>query len=185
MIKTGKIIICQTCNKEFYIPKNRINSAKFCSHYCRGASAMKRFKKNCEICNKEFEFIHVRKDRAKYCSRKCYYKAQHLKGTIKYECQFCNKLFRSSPSHKRKFCSKKCVNNAKISVFDKPTFQTVRKYMAKRNLINQCQKCGFKKYKKILGIHHKDKNRNNNSLDNLVVLCPNCHSIEHIKHIII
>ena len=27
-----------------------------------------------------------------------------------------------------------------------------------------------------LQLHHNDGNRNNNSLDNLKVLCPNCHS---------
>ena len=29
-----------------------------------------------------------------------------------------------------------------------------------------------------LEIHHKDSNPNNNSLDNLQVLCPNCHSLQ-------
>jgi len=28
-------------------------------------------------------------------------------------------------------------------------------------------------------IHHRDRNRENNRLDNLLVLCPNCHSQMH------
>ena len=43
---------------------------------------------------------------------------------------------------------------------------------------NKCERCGFGKYE-ILQIHHKDKNRNNNDLDNLELICPNCHSEEH------
>jgi len=28
-------------------------------------------------------------------------------------------------------------------------------------------------------IHHRDRNRENNRMDNLLVLCPNCHSLMH------
>jgi len=28
-------------------------------------------------------------------------------------------------------------------------------------------------------IHHRDRNRENNKMDNLVLLCPNCHSLMH------
>ena len=28
-------------------------------------------------------------------------------------------------------------------------------------------------------IHHRDRNRENNRLDNLLLLCPNCHSSMH------
>lgn len=28
----------------------------------------------------------------------------------------------------------------------------------------------------VFELHHIDGNRNNNSLDNLMILCPNCHS---------
>ena len=47
----------------------------------------------------------------------------------------------------------------------------------------KCEKCGFDAYPQILGVHHKDHNKNNNSIDNLAVLCPNCHSMEHMKHV--
>jgi predicted HNH restriction endonuclease len=30
-------------------------------------------------------------------------------------------------------------------------------------------------------IHHKDRDRDNNAMENLAVLCPNCHAIEHMK----
>lgn len=41
-----------------------------------------------------------------------------------------------------------------------------------------CQRCRYPKYE-ILQIHHKDRNRSNNELENLELICPNCHYEEH------
>ncbi|HUW09036.1 MAG TPA: HNH endonuclease [Anaerolineae bacterium] len=42
-----------------------------------------------------------------------------------------------------------------------------------------CEKCGSAEH---LGLHHIDTNRRNNSPDNLLTLCPNCHTDWHWKH---
>jgi 5-methylcytosine-specific restriction endonuclease McrA len=55
--------------------------------------------------------------------------------------------------------------------------------MLRRGLINKCKICGYDVQPKILGVHHKDRNPKNNDMSNLEVLCPNCHSLEHMKHI--
>lgn len=44
----------------------------------------------------------------------------------------------------------------------------------------KCEKCGISEWfgQRIpIELHHIDGNHNNNSLDNLIFLCPNCHSI--------
>ena len=44
---------------------------------------------------------------------------------------------------------------------------------------NRCEICGIDSWngKELqLELHHVDGNRNNHSLDNLMLLCPNCHS---------
>jgi len=41
---------------------------------------------------------------------------------------------------------------------------------------NGCMVCGWNL---TVDIHHKDKNKENNSKDNLLCLCPNCHSLVH------
>ena len=44
---------------------------------------------------------------------------------------------------------------------------------------HKCEKCGLTEWQGeyiTLHLHHKDGNHNNNKLDNLEVLCPNCHS---------
>lgn len=66
-----------------------------------------------------------------------------------------------------------------------PKYQT---YQLKKRLINEgyfkdeCQICGWNQ--KPIGakytpceLHHKDGNPHNHRLDNLIILCPNCHSI--------
>ena len=43
----------------------------------------------------------------------------------------------------------------------------------------KCESCGLEKWLDMpinLEIHHIDGNRKNNSLENLQLLCPNCHS---------
>ena len=46
---------------------------------------------------------------------------------------------------------------------------------------NKCEKCGLSEWfgiKLVLELHHEDGNHYNNSIDNLKILCPNCHSIQ-------
>lgn len=46
---------------------------------------------------------------------------------------------------------------------------------------NKCECCGINEWqgKKIpLELHHKNNNHYDNSLENLQILCPNCHSIQ-------
>lgn len=179
---TGKFISCLECNKEIYIPKNRIDTAKFCSRSCGAKYARQEITRECAVCNSMFTHISSRSNKAKYCSRNCYYKAMNEKGSILHKCKHCEKEFLDSPSKNRIYCSKKCVNKETKQTFI-PTYNTVRKQMLRRNMINECQKCGYNKYPEILGVHHIDKNPKNNGLDNLIVLCPNCHSLEHMKHI--
>lgn len=44
-----------------------------------------------------------------------------------------------------------------------------------------CEQCGISEWlgaKLVLELHHKNGNHYDNSLDNLIILCPNCHSIQ-------
>ena len=46
---------------------------------------------------------------------------------------------------------------------------------------DKCELCGITYWQGKhlpLELHHKDCNHFNNSLDNLIILCPNCHSIQ-------
>ena len=179
----GEIKKCLNCGKEEYIPPYRLSSHKFCSRSCayEWKSKNERLHMNCVTCGNIFSFPKAREKTAKYCSDPCRYKAMVGRGSVQYKCQHCDKTFLSSPSTNRKYCSKACVNKANKSVF-KPKFSTVRKAMIARGMLTKCERCGFDAIPEILGVHHKDRNRKNNDLSNLEVLCPNCHSTEHMKH---
>ena len=178
----GVNIVCATCSIKFYVPHNRKDTAKYCSRQCQGRGMVDKGEKDCGVCGTRFSFIATRANTAKYCSRKCYYKSLKNRGSVKHSCRHCGNEFWDSPSKNRKYCSKHCVNKENKKTF-KPKYTTVRKQMLSRNLVKKCERCGYSEHPKILGVHHRDRNRNNNKLENLEVLCPNCHSLEHKKHI--
>lgn len=40
---------------------------------------------------------------------------------------------------------------------------------------HQCAICGWNEDEDVLQVHHIDENRQNGNLNNLIILCPNCH----------
>jgi len=173
---------CKYCQSIFTVANYRKDSATYCNRKCMALDSRLQLISTCNECNTQFEHLASRANIAKYCSPICYHKAMSRKGTKEYSCFHCQVKFLSSPSKNRKYCSKTCVNKSAKENF-KPKYSTVRKAMLSRNMLKKCANCGFDTYPKILGVHHKDRNRDNNSLENLIVLCPNCHSIEHMKHV--
>lgn len=183
---TFKFIPCGQCGTSVHVPKNRWNKFRFCSRKCGWAwhNEHDQVSVICKLCGCEFKVIACRKKTAKYCSRRCYYKSLNGKGSVEHICRCCGKRFMDSPSHNRIYCSKTCVNKTALTRFNPKTAGTALTAMRRRGMVKSCSRCGYSKNLAILGIHHKDRNRQNNRLSNLEVLCPNCHSIEHSKHLV-
>jgi len=181
---TGELRNCLHCGKQEYIPKYRLETHKFCSRTCayHWKTANETISKVCLVCSAPFSVINYRSERAKYCSDKCRYESMKGRGRTTYTCHHCSMPFQAPASTNRKYCSMACVGKGRKEDF-KPVYSTVRKAMLRRNMVEKCERCGFDEPKQILGIHHKDRNRHNNELSNLEVLCPNCHSMEHMKHV--
>jgi hypothetical protein len=98
-------------------------------------------------------------------------------------CLICNKPILSGLN--KKTCSRACANIHRTGIqykINRPKDKVKSQKALKLRLLGErgskCERCDYKKYE-ILQIHHKDRNRNNNDLNNLALICPNCHYEEH------
>src|SRR3989344_4606022 len=93
-------------------------------------------------------------------------------------CRLCKKIFYAKPSWisygHAKYCSQKCQFEARKN----GKHVEYRNIMIKNGIKPMCKLCR-KTDKRILCVHHKDRNRKNNSISNLVWLCYNCHHLVH------
>jgi len=73
----------------------------------------------------------------------------------------------------RRFCSQKCTDR-----YHSGNYISFNKKLN----IEKCQICGYDEYP-ILEVHHIKERRNGgtNDLNNLIVVCPNCHRKIHKK----
>ncbi len=102
-------------------------------------------------------------------------------------CNNCGKDFEKPQSYfKNKsglyYCSKSCAvtkNNCLRLGERHPNWKGGFRSYRRFGLKNKCESCGEGKYWLLL-VHHKDKDRNNNSLENLITLCYNCHAEQHL-----
>jgi hypothetical protein len=124
----------------------------------------------CDVCLDIFErqkrFLNTHT-----CSERC---RNILQGrTLIVNCGYCNKLFDLPKSKKLQvnYCSRFCKDTAQI--------ESNYRLKALRYYGEKCQRCGFDNIL-ALEVHHKDEDRANNDINNLEVLCANCHRIEHL-----
>ena len=146
----------------------------------------------CKVCKKYFyaKPSHLQKGWGKYCSNLCQSNGQK---TGKYvNCFRCGKkTYRTQKDKLRSksgnlFCSKRCQTiwrNSTVFIGEKHANWTggessYRSILAKSGQPRLCVKCQQNDHR-ILAVHHKDKNRKNNSNKNLIWLCHNCHFLVH------
>ena len=99
------------------------------------------------------------------------------------ECAYCGKKVYRTISRIEKnesgyfYCSRACGNRhknlLKIPTDDESSRNYRRKAFGKYN--HACAVCGWDEDIRILEVHHKDENRENNKIENLCILCPTCH----------
>jgi len=149
---------CENCNEQFYVPKH-INK-RYCSIICRGAARKNRELVVCAFCGTSFEKRVSHKANSKsglfFCSREHKDKAQRIGGISDIQ-----------PSHYN--------NGIGISRYRNIAF---------RNYENKCMVCGndgiWNDKPLVLDVHHIDGNRENNAVENLRIVCPNCHRQEEM-----
>ena len=115
-----------------------------------------------------------------FCSMKCF----GLFCRKENPCIVCGKLILAS-LHK-KTCGRSCANINRAGTKYKigsPKSKIKSQQALKIRLLDErgkkCERCNYGKYQ-ILEVHHKDRSRENNNLENLLLICPNCHAEEHL-----
>lgn len=177
---------------------NSLQTCEYISGYINSNSIIK---VHCLIHNYDFEtkYENVRRDNRKHkICPKCQQEERNIKYSqhrITLTCDYCGKTFTRPISklddskHQFYFCSRECkdlaqqitsgqkFNNMRPEHYGTNCDAGITSYrrIAFTNYPHECACCGYKEDTRILQVHHKDENRMNNSLNNLIILCPNCH----------
>ena len=142
----------------------------------------------CEVCNKNFYARILRGKRARFCSRECY--KIGITEKIECTCSMCGKKFKrikskiEKPKHGFLFCSRECKEKAQgvdspipIKPYHYKDGYTKYRARAFSEYGKKCQMCGYCDDERMLDVHHIDKNRSHNKIENLAVLCVWCHAL--------
>ncbi len=169
--KYNECVLCQR-----YI---KIEVLKYCEN-CKkviqknNKTQMGKLKGVCVYCGKEKTIYSVKKQVCSPCHKKYFWVRK------KRICEGCKK---NTYLHSKKLC-KKCYD-LKIPKSKKEEMNKKRnakrfnlniKYYKK--LTKKCVLCGFNLF---THLHHIDFNKKNNSVNNLICLCPNHHALAHYK----
>lgn len=153
------------CEKTFKAPLREINrgNGKYCSKYCSGNHVRGKRKKVNEAnvscankdCKKPFYKTPSKMKNSKsglhFCCRECKDRSQKIGGITKI-----------MPQH---YGSSDYPRNYRKTAFN--------------NLPHKCNRCGWDECIDILQVHHIDHDKTNVSIENLEILCPNCHTLYH------
>ena len=181
---------CIGCGNIFErAPTIKGRKPKYCTSACvlealRKVRQIKDVAKNCIQCGAEFFCTKSKRNRAKFCSRDCCWRHHGKNGSVKVPCDICGKIVSRNPSNvcKNNYCGYECMAKGKtLSAPRTNKWANVRKWFGRFGRMSECIRCGYNKHPGILVLHHKDRDRENNRLDNLEVLCPNCHALEHLE----
>lgn len=146
--------------------------------------------KKCLVCNSIISY--ERRFENKFCGHSCSAKFTNTyrkrKLNIIKQCLFCNKNFNPHRKNVGKFCTRKCSYDYRkkqsIDLINSGKYKSTQCHTLKKYLIEirgyKCESCGLSEWlnqKIVLTLDHKDGDATNNVLNNLQLLCWNCHSL--------
>jgi hypothetical protein len=100
---------------------------------------------------------------------------------LTYKCLHCDTDCRQIRGNSNKYCSISCQQEYILNqrVANKTaSSKTLKRYLIKKRGY-KCWECGLEEWRNkpiVLELEHNDGNSDNNDLENLSLLCPNCHS---------
>lgn len=139
--------------------------------------------KLCKHCSRPLSYDDFKRKKV-FCNSSCSATFNNLakeKKKIYYSCIHCNKLSEQRSGKRNKYCSTKCQQefqtNLKI-VESIASAKTMKKFLISK-YGNKCWKCNITEWNGttlVMELEHIDGNSSNNQIENLSLLCPNCHS---------
>lgn len=146
-------VSCQICKNIFTRQKRQLNSEYHCcSSICLSVAKGSTVRLLCDHCGNEF--LRAKSKLKLSASGKVFCRRTCKDSAQKY-------MLEIQPSHYGTGTGSSTYRSIAFSAY-KPI----------------CNRCGFNN-ENALEVHHKDRDRENNSIANLEILCANCHSIEH------
>lgn len=179
--------VCAYCKQEFI--KRKDGKPQYCSRQCAGKALSQKQRKyaKCETCGKQFV---KRRSTTKYCSSKCSGEARRKRSLIK--CDFCGNEFERHECHIREhnFCSQNCHVEWQ-RIYTKGAMATRWKggvHIQDGYIFHKQEDGSYKAehrlvVEKALGrplrsdeiVRHLDENKQNNHIDNLIVVTKEEH----------
>ncbi|GBE20304.1 hypothetical protein BMS3Abin17_01042 [archaeon BMS3Abin17] len=121
----------------------------------------------CKECGKEKE--HHAKGLCYYCYKKFFWKPE------KKECKRCGRIIAIHAKGLCPGCYQFIFHIEKNKAWNKKNLYNLN-YEVYNKITEKCIICDFNK---LVDLHHLDENRQNNSEENLIGLCPNHHQMLH------
>lgn len=151
--------------------------------------------KLCKFCTIPLQYDKRYND---FCTQTC--GANYLNSVVrgfvlsdnkKFNCLFCNNEFDSNGTEEHKYCSRKCMfdfwwqeTKKKILLGEQVSNKKIKKYLIEYNS-GKCQICNLTEWTgrpMPLVLDHINGNSEDNSLNNLRVICNNCDALtDHYK----
>lgn len=106
--------------------------------------------------------------------------SKKIKTRIEKQCDFCGKKYiTNSRPNAKKACSRSCSNKLIPRGRSKDNEISNYRTICFKSNFKSCVVCGETK---IVAVHHFDENHENNSIENLIPLCPTHHTYMHSRY---
>lgn len=192
-----KLLKCGVCGEWFKPISNnqfnnlvskakRLNRIFYCSNECKRIDKGSE-KVICENCGKEFLLKKSAIKEHNYCSKECWYNKKRTNEPKQTKCLYCGKDFIVGKNNLGKYCSFNCCIDHKNKLLDEliesgvgTSHRKVKAYLLRHHTKCMNPNCKWNwdgNDNPILELHHIDGDHNNNTLENCLLLCPNCHSL--------
>jgi hypothetical protein len=193
------LVVCNHCNNKFWKEKRFAN--RNIKHFCNTICSNEYKRRNrkifkCDFCGKDLSRKRSTKNsklKMFFCNKFCKLNAQKLglfNNKKQLKCMKCDNIVNVDSRATKVLCInckpfKRKKNNYWDVINGNRTIKraniSFKNFLFNNNIKEEkCESCSLEEWynkKIIFQLHHKDGNKHNNILENIEILCPNCHTM--------